>query len=314
MTKSNVCYLYNLNFYAYDEPLCAIELKYLFEMQLDEKVFFSSVKVEPSVSPFIKNRLEILFEGEDLQDLKSFTSCYTFEETDYDVKYIKLKSGDTNAEKRNSLCKSIAEGINHPRNIREPQGLYGVTQFKGTWYFGKLARNDYKWRAHNNRPYTYSNSLKIHLAKVLINIAGTGDTKKTIVDPCCGAGTVLLEGAYAGYQMTGSDISRKTSWNALRNLKHFGYDVPITHKAIEDIKEHYDSCIIDLPYGLYSQTSPEAQASIIRNAKRIAERVVIVSSEDISKMIEAEGLEVLDVCKLIKTINRDFTRYIWVCK
>jgi len=314
MIKSSGQYMYAVNYYEYEEVLCSIEMRYLFHMKMDSKIFSSPLKINPSVSPFIRSRLEIEYVCDQLESVKAFVSKYQMSGKDYDIKYLKLIRGDEYAQTRNTLCKTVAEHIPHVRNFKDPELLFGITYYENKWYFGKLLKNDYVWRTHNNRPYTYSNSLKINLAKVLINIAGEGDTNKTIIDPCCGAGTVLLEGAYAGYAMTGSDISRKTSWNALRNLQHFGYDIPITQKAIEDIDSHYDACIIDLPYGLYSQTSPQAQLSIIENAKRIANRVVIVSSEDIKEMIHKSGLEVIDVCKLIKTVNRDFTRYIWVCE
>ena len=39
----------------------------------------------------------------------------------------------------------------------------------------------------------FSNSLDIRLARTLINIAGENDQTKTMIDPCCGMGTVVLE-------------------------------------------------------------------------------------------------------------------------
>ena len=313
MTKSKATYLYHINYYEYDKDLCTLEMKYLFKEVWDQKVFMSSIEVNPSVSPFIKSRLEVLFLADNIEAVYDFINTYNVETEDFDLKYLKLESGDVNAKTRNSLCKDMALQIKATRNINNPSLVLGVTQYQGVWYFGKLVKNTYTWRRHNNRPYTYSNSLKVNLAKVLVNIAGEGDTNRSIIDPCCGAGTVLLEGVYAGYTMTGSDISRKTSWNALRNVRHFAYEVDVKQEAIENIKTHYDACIIDLPYGLYSKTSPQAQASIISNAGRIANRVIIVSSEDIKTMIEAQGLQVEDSCKLIKSVNRSFARYIWIC-
>lgn len=48
-------------------------------------------------------------------------------------------------------------------------------------------------------PIPFSNSLDIRLARTLINIAGENDISKTIIDPCCGMGTVVLEGLALGY-------------------------------------------------------------------------------------------------------------------
>jgi len=310
----NQTYIYNVNYSEYEETLCAIENRALFNTQLKEKIFFSDVKVNPSVSAFIKNRFKIIYKTSTFEDLLSYIEQDENLETDFIVKYMKMVSGDPYAASRNSLCKKIASQFKQSPNYESPKITYGVTFYQDEWYFGVLVKNNSQWREHNNRPYTYSNSLKINMAKVLINVAGRGDLSTTIIDPCCGAGTVLLEGCFAGYTITGSDISWKTAKNAAANLEHFGYKAQVNHQAIQDISEHYDCSIIDLPYGLYSQTTPEDQSMIIRNAKRISDRVVVISSEDITDLLANEHLEIVDSCKFIKSTNRKFARYIWVCE
>ncbi|GKT31997.1 hypothetical protein ADUPG1_002161, partial [Aduncisulcus paluster] len=183
----------------------------------------------------------------------------------YNVKYIKLFSGDPHAEGRNSLCKQVRNHIQGDIDYSEPKRLYGLTCYRDTWYFGVLCKNSKLWKNHDKRPYTYSNSLKINMAKVLVNLAGQGNVEKRMIDPCCGAGTVLLEGLFAGYAIDGSDISWKTARNARANIEHFGYRADVQKCAIQDIGKTYDSSIIDLPYGLYSQTSPEKQLDIIKH-------------------------------------------------
>lgn len=61
---------------------------------------------------------------------------------------------------------------------------------------------------YDDKPNTFSNSLDIRLARTLINIAGENDQTKTMIDPCCGMGTVVLEGLALGYSIKGFDISR----------------------------------------------------------------------------------------------------------
>lgn len=310
----NESYLYNLNYPEYEDTLCAIEARALFKTSPKEKVFFSDIAIDPSISPYIKNRLEIRHKTATFDEMLLQLEQDENTTTNSVIKYIKLVSGDPYAANRKALYKDLSGKFKAPEGTESPQSTYGITFHEGFWYFGELLRNNGLWREHNKRPHTYSNSLKINMAKVLINIAGKGDVSKSIVDPCCGAGTVLLEGCFDGYNMTGSDINKKMARSAVRNLKHFGYEASVSQQAIQDIAGYYDASIVDLPYGLCSKTTRAAQCDIIKNAKRISARTVIVSSEDIADLLADTQFEIIDTCKVLKSVNKQFTRFIWVCE
>lgn len=307
-------YMYNANYPEHEETLWAIEARTLFNISLKEKVFFSDVAVNPSISPYIKNRLEIRHKTLTFEELLLKVERDENTTTNSVIKYLKLASGDTYAEGRKALYKKLCGRFKEPVEGESPQVTYGITFHKGLWYFGELLRNNGLWRKHDKRPHTYSNSLKANLAKVLVNIAGQGDASKSIIDPCCGAGTVLLEGCFAGCNIAGSDINEKMAISATRNLKHFGYSAKVSNQAIQDITGRYDASIVDLPYGLRSQITREGQFDIIKNAKRISDRAVIVSSDDISDLISKAQLKIVDACKVKKSVNKKFTRFIWVCE
>lgn len=307
-------YLYNINYPEYEEALCAIEARALFRTLPNGKVFFSDVAIDPSVSPYIKNRLEIRHKAPTFDELLLHLEQDENTTTNSVIKYIKLVSGDPYAANRKALYKELCGKFKASEGDASPRLTYGITFHEGFWYFGELLRNNGLWREHNKRPHTYSNSLKINMAKVLINIAGQGDISKRVIDPCCGAGTVLLEGCFAGYSMTGSDINEKMARSAAGNLEHFGYAASVSRQAIQDIAGHYDASIVDLPYGLCSKTTRAEQCGIIKNAKRISDRAVIVSSEDIADLLFEAQLEIIDACKVTKSVNKQFTRFIWVCE
>ncbi len=312
-------YLYNVNYQEYDESLCAIEKRALFDEALTGKIFISEKKVNPSISPYIKQRLEILIDVSSYDALVLELKNLPVIVKGREIKYIKLLSGDPYAANRKKLINELREEVELELEEisvekQDDEDPFGLTFYENRWLFGKLRKNSALWKEHNNRPHTYSNSLKINMAKVLINIVGKGDVNKSLIDPCCGAGTVLLEGCFAGYKMTGSDINEKMTRAAKNNLSHFGYEAEIQCQSIESISDHYHAAIIDLPYGLYSQTSSELQKSIIENAKRIADKVLVISSENIEDMLSEVELNVIDSCEYIKSVNRKFTRYIWVCE
>jgi Flp pilus assembly CpaE family ATPase len=82
---------------------------------------------------------------------------------------------------------------------------------------------------------------------------------------------------------------------------------------IKDIIETFDTSIVDLPYGNFSLANDEDQLDIIRNAMRISNKVVIVSSKDIRDNLLKEGLELIDECEVGKNRKSEFSRYVWVC-
>lgn len=162
-------------------------------------------------------------------------------------------------------------------------------------------------------PIPFSNSLDIRLARTLINIAGENDISKTIIDPCCGMGTVVLEGLALGYSIKGFDISRDISWKARCNLNHFGFDgMLITKDDINKHQGHYDVAIIDIPYNLYTPITYQEQCAIIQSARRLCDKLVLVSYEKMDQEIKEASFEIKDRILRKKTELVKFGRYIYV--
>ena len=316
-------YLYSLNYPLYEKELCALEVKSLFKDSndsndsndsMDHKVFFTTIKVDPSVSPFLRNRLEILYSHSSFAELVELVDHAELHATDFMVKYVKLYDQDPSFQERRNYCKQLGFKIHGTPLYSSPKETFGITYYKKKWYFGRLMQNDIVWKEHKDKPYSYSSSIGINIAKALVNIAGNGDKTKRIVDPCCGAGTVLLEGVFAGYSIIGWEINRKIAEAARGNLKHFNCNAQVITGDIKDINEVFDASIIDLPYGNFSITTQEELQSILNNGKRISKKMVIVSAKDISDEIKIENLLVLDRCEVVKNKYNDFTRYVWVCE
>jgi len=69
--------------------------------------------------------------------------------------------------------------------------------------------------------------------------------------------------------------------------------------------------IIDLPYNLFTHISAEDQFNIIKHARRIADKVVVVTIETIDDMIEDAGFIIKDRCVAKK---QSFLRQILLCE
>lgn len=106
----------------------------------------------------------------------------------------------------------------------------------------------------------------------------------------------MVEALSMGINIVGRDINPFIAAGARTNIAHFGFEAEVALGDIADIKEHYDTAIVDMPYNLYSSITPEEQYAILVNARRIADRVVIVAIEAMDEMIETAGFEIIDRC------------------
>ena len=79
---------------------------------------------------------------------------------------------------------------------------------------------------------------------------------------------------------------------------------------IKDIEEKFDVAIIDLPYGLFTPIRPNEQMDIINSARKIADKLILVTFEDMDEFVYNAGFEIIDRCKVSKG---KFIRYISVC-
>lgn len=307
-------YLYQINHNHFETGLCDFEMKALFNGYHNEKIFISHKKFNPSSSPFIRLRLEILYQGHDFSEILSQLEDNHFSSEDFFIKCVSLHEDDFNFKERKNLCKLTGHSIKGFPSFSNPKVTFAITKFDHIWYFGLLEENKPDWRSHKSKPRPYSSSLGLNVAKVLLNVATLGDQNKTVIDPCCGVGTVLIEACYAGYNIIGWEINEKIAEDARVNINHFGYNALVISGDLKDIKEDYDASIVDLPYGKFCKASKEDRLNIIRQAKRISERLVLVSSDDLAKDLESMNLKIIDHCTLNKRKNKLFTRHIWLCE
>ncbi|RJP18404.1 MAG: hypothetical protein C4527_29160 [Candidatus Omnitrophota bacterium] len=84
-----------------------------------------------------------------------------------------------------------------------------------------------------------SGMLPPKLARMMINLARTDETK-TILDPFCGSGGILMEASLAGLGATGFDNSEKAVNDSLENRKWLENRFPDLHNKIRVF--HGDAC------------------------------------------------------------------------
>ena len=306
-------YFYLFNYPPEEHDLCALEFKYLFHEEY-QQCFITNKDIDVNISVFIKGKIDIWAMSDDFNEIKEQMKNQKHDYQDFKVIYLKNPISHPDYQETLDKCKDISWFIAGSVNMSKPKHTIALTKVNDLWIIGYYHHGVPSWKKYDDKPNTFSNSLDIRLARTLINIAGENDQTKTMIDPCCGMGTVVLEGLALGYSIKGFDISRYISWKARCNLNHFGFDgMLITKDDINKHQGHYDIAIIDIPYNLYTPITYKEQCDIINSARKLCNKLVLVSYEQMDQEIKQAGFEIRNRILRKKTEFVKFGRYIYVC-
>lgn len=303
-------HFYIINFASDEESICKMEIKSLFNKVPDKKYFFSYHQIDPARSPFIKQCISIIYTGNTLEDIIHQIEADRLSYEDFKVCYMNYGSENVGYEERRRIEYLIGQNIYGEAELHSPKVLLGITRVHNRWIFGEYKANNAAWQQHQRKPYDYSNALGVRVARAIVNIAVSNNLKCSVIDPCCGIGTILIEALSLGINIEGYEINPMIGENAKKNLKYFDYEDVVTIDDMNNINRKFDVSIIDMPYGLFSSTTLEQQLSIIRKAREISNKMVIITFENMDKYIIESGFTIVDRCDVSKG---KFKRYITIC-
>lgn len=304
-------YFYTIKFALDEENLCKMELKSLFNKIPCKKHFFSYHHVTPSRSPFLKECISIIYTGNTLEDILHQITTDNLSLEKFKVSYVNYGDETLHLNERRKIEYLVGMNINGEAEMENPEILLGITKVNNKWILGEYECNESKWHLHNRKPYSYSNALGVKVSRAIVNIAVANNLKLKVIDPCCGIGTVLIEALEQGIDIIGYELNSMIAENARKNLQHFGYENIITTGNMNTITDKFDVAIIDLPYGLFSPTTLKEQLDIIKSARRISNRLVILTFEDMDKHLLSSGFNIVDRCDVSKG---KFKRFVTICR
>ncbi len=306
-------YIYSYKYDTHNDQLCKLESRQIFDKEENNNLLFSDIKVDPSISPFIKKRFEIIICSEDYSDLLDKIRNENIEIDGFKVEYLVLDGDSTSYPERLNKLKEVGFCIEGDPDYYTPLITYSICKYNDFWYFGLLEKHNKDWFKHKNKPCSFSSAINMDIAKTLVSIASKGNKGIRLLDACCGVGTVMLEACIAGFDIEGCDINWKAVKYTRENLAHYNYEARVYRSDIKDLKTKYDTIIVDLPYNLYTFSNGTITFNIIDSVAKLATRIVIVSTLDIETMINKSGLKVSDFCSVEKK-GKKFSRNIWVCE
>jgi len=306
-------YIYTFKYDTHNESLCQLEARQLFKQEATNKMLFSDCEIDPSISPFIKNRFEILFKFDSYDALLAKIKAQNICIDRFKAEYLVLHGDDTKYQDRLGKLKDIGYCIEGDPDYENPIRIYSICKHDDEWYFGILEKHNTEWFKHKNKPREFSSAINMDIAKALVSIATRGDKNLSLLDAGCGVGTVMLEACISGFKVEGVDIHWKACVATRENLAHYNYEAKVVRADIKDLNTQYDSAIVDVPYNIYTHTDDEVTLSLIESTVNLASRLIIVSTANIESLINKAGLQLLDHCTVEKK-GKKFARQIWVCE
>ncbi|WP_040205841.1 TRM11 family SAM-dependent methyltransferase [Neobacillus jeddahensis] len=307
-------YIYTNSCSEDERSLCALEMRSIFGSESQGSILESHIKIDPSRSPFIKERISVIFEEESLQDLLEQVETLPLNGATFKVIFVKnggrTKTETEGFENRRTIEKELGLHINGEADLHQPDCLFGVMNVNGRWVFGDYLKSESVWFRHQKKPHSYSTALSTRVARAVVNIAIPDPIGIKAIDPCCGIGTVLVEALSMGIDIEGSDRNHLILDGARNNIYHFGLFGEVKLADIRDIKDHYDVAIIDLPYNLCSVITPQDQLDMLQSARRFAKKVVVVTVEPIDEILVKAEFVISDRAVAKKGL---FTREVIVC-
>ncbi|MFC0560696.1 TRM11 family SAM-dependent methyltransferase [Halalkalibacter alkalisediminis] len=311
MTKK---YIYMYSYHEDEDFLCKLEMRSLFGFDTSSSILHSTIKRDPSRSPFIKARVDVLFQEASIEQLiKNVKELNTIEQT---CKVMFVQHGDqkkTNKvefQQRRSIEREV--GLNLPGEVDlvNPEIIFGILKVDEGWVFGDYIKSKAVWLKHQVKPHNYSTALSTRVARAVVNIAVPDPNGLKVIDPCCGIGTVLIEALSMEIDIVGRDLNPLVIPGARGNVAYFGYTGEVVLGDMRNVTNNYDVAIIDMPYNLCSIITSKEKLEMIQSARQFSRKVVIVTVEPMDLVIEAAGFEIVDRCVARKGT---FSREVLVC-
>lgn len=305
-------YLYLLKYPPNEKDLCQMEMRALFGLSPSVEYFFSDHKIQAGRSVFIKYRLKIVESADTFEQLNKQIENKAYSYEKFKMLYLPIKGQELHYQDWLTKIRQIADTLFGSFDLQNPQQYLGMTYLNGQWYFGEVDVDNQSWVAFQNKPHTYSMSLSARDARMMLNLAIRNDFSKKLVDPCCGIGTLVLDGLGQGVDIEGFEIKKNIAYQARQNLAHYGFDRDrIQPKDMHTITKHYDVALLDIPYGHYAPITHEEQMALLSSCHRMADELVLVTMVPMEEELIQIGYTILDHAVVSKM---KFQRHVYLAR
>ncbi|NPA86114.1 MAG: methyltransferase domain-containing protein [bacterium] len=213
-------------------------------------------------------------------------------------------------------------------SVHAPRAHYLLYNYNNTYYLciylREAARRQCLLRAPKYRPFSRSGVLNSELARLMVNFARVLPGSR-VLDPFCGAGSLLLEAWYNNArELVGIDIDSRMLEGCRQNLSWAGAAAQLIRGDCREVlrrlpKNYFDAVVTDPPYGLSTKLTDSLEQllktafSLCWEVLRPGGRLVFVvpSTFDHEKVLES-GFKILYVSKFY--VHKSLTRKVVVAE
>jgi len=248
---------------------------------------------------------ELIASAADLEGLVAQIASKTFSAEGFRIELLRTE-GAMPVDRWEAIVK-IANAIDALPNLSNPRHRFLLLVRENGLHFGEITvEQDRSYEQHMDKPWHTSSSLAAQMARALVNLASPD--ARSILDPCCGTGTILLEAVSLGKMAYGSDRNPRMVGMSRKNLAHFGYQAEVRMVDASLLSQHADAVVTDLPYGRVLVMEEANVRAILANCAALAPEGVFAAGADITPWLSEAGYADVKVLRVSK--HNDFTRYI----
>ncbi len=262
-----------------------------------ERLAWARIGVDVTRASYLGECCRLLAEARDLEGMLAAARKLSLQVERFRVRV--HKAAGVQAPASQEIERMVADAVIGRPDLSRPVVEIVVHAAPQRWLLGELiSRSSRAWSGHEQRPHQYSSALPPRIARAMVNlVAAPGDT---IIDPCCGVGTVLVEAEHMGVRAVGCDINPRLVEQAAENLCHHGLRAALVCADGRTVAGRFDGAVLDLPYGHSSVRNERVCRELVAHAVEIARLVAVVTVGDISGLLDELGAELVGIAELPK--------------
>jgi tRNA G10 N-methylase Trm11 len=205
---------------------------------------------------------------------------------------------------------ALADALPFRPDLEDPRHRFLVVETDDDLRFGEVVTESTRsYRRHDGKPRRTSSSLSSRLSRALVNLVTPA---QTLLDPCCGTGSILLEARSLGVDAFGADWNETMVEMARENLTHFDYDAAVERADARSYTRTADAIVTDLPYGRSLRADDSVIREILRQGATLAPLAVYVAGERITEWLVDAGYRDVSVHPVFKQAGS--ARYVHVAR